>query len=685
MTPTTPEQDLVRSRVLTNLRRMLDYRRQYDPKRATFYQQYVGQRVAQRFPDGVTARANTFVPYPLSNVETIVSRTDDAFFSFAPWFECQPATQRDDGAAEAMGVVLDKKLREARAKDNIEQCVRTISIYGHGAIKVDWDWAFKTITKPTAVYATNAQGQPVAGPDGQPIIRKFVPQTFQVPMACPKITPIDIYDLLVDPDGHMKAHLTEMTLGAMKVQQENYTQAMGEPYWDPDALNDLAQQITSAYHDSTDGDPDQVIVRLAEFWNSLDNTMTVITFGDDTDAIAYKDQRASYRAANYSTYRAKAWAGSGTVLRHGDNPFAHKRIPILDTSYIKLPNEVYGLGSVEITAELTEALNKFTNQIADNWNLGINRRYAYDENADIDHEALNQMNVPGGKVAVGGNPNEVLFPLPMFTPNAGDYQILELYRGMIQMTSGVSDFYQKGASGTGGNDTATGISSVINESNYRFKLFIRNIEIDLLTPMLEMCASMCQQFLNDEEEIQITKNPAPGFPKWGLVNPADLIGNFEFNLVAANYATNKTLRQRNLMEYMQIAQQTPYWNQGEGLREVGKILEIRNVDKLIKSDQQVQMEQEQQQRQQMQMMLAQEILGTESKVEVAKARHTGQAASGGSAKSKEGRPQQGLSGESTPGQSAIGIIKSLGQSMGANANGVSAAPPGIGEVPNAAG
>jgi hypothetical protein len=293
--------------------------------------------------------------------------------------------------------------------------------------------------------------------------------------------------------------------------------------------------------------------------------------------------------------------------------------------------------------------------------------------------------VPGGKVAVGGNPNEVIFPLPTFTPNAGDYQILDLYRGMIQMTSGVSDFYSKGAGSAGGNDTATGISSVINESNYRFKLFIRNLEIDILTPMLEMCASMCQQFLTDQQEVQITKNPAPGFPKWGLVDPADLIGNFDFKLVAANYATNKTLRQRNLMQFMQIAQQTPYWNQGEGLREVGKVLEIRDINKLIKSDQQVMMEQQAEQQREMQMMLAQEIIGTESKVEVAKAKHSGQASSGGKTKAKEGRTSAHTPEGPTPGQSAIGMIKSLGQSMGANAGGGLATPAGLGEVHNAAG
>lgn len=312
--------------------------------------------------------------------------------------------------------------------------------------------------------------------------------------------------------------------------------------------------------------------------------------------------------------------------------------------------------------------------ITDNWNLGINRRYAYDENADIDHEALNQMNVPGGKVPVSGDPNKVIAPLPLFTPSAGDYQILDLYRGMIEMTSGISDFYGKGVGSSGGNRTATGINSVISESNYRFKLFIRNLELDILQPLLEMCASMCQQFLSDPQEVQITKAQGPQFQKWVTIDPADLIGSFDFNLVAANYSTNKELRQRNFMSFMQLAQQTPYWRMGEGIREAGKLLEVHNINDLIKSDQEVQMEQQAEQQHELQMALLQKVVDVEGKVEVAKAKGDSQVASGGHGKAKEGRKSANLP---MPGQSAIGLMKSLGQIAGANAQGTA----GLGEVP----
>lgn len=606
--------DIVKQTTVTVLRRMWDFRRQYDQKRATFYRQYVGQRDPQKFPDNITNRSNTFVPYSLSNVETIVSRVMDAFFSFEPWFEATGVTAADDESSEAMSLVLQKKLEDAGFKEAFENLVRNILIYGHSGIKVDWNWDTKNLTKPVVQYATNhSTGQPLLDPQtGQPIPIGVSPQTFTVGVARPRISAIDVYDLMIDPDGGILAQLTERTIIEMLRENAQVYQRTGQYLYYPEVLDRIKQQIMSGHPN----DWETVIIRFAEVWDKYQGTCTVITFGDDKDAIAWKDLRASYRAASYSPYKRKVYEGR-ELLWTGENPFDHKRNPILHTSYIKLPNELYGLGAIEITSDLNESINKFVNMITDNWNLGINRRFAYDTNADIDHDALNLLNVPGGKVAVNGNPNDVLAPLPFFTPNAGDYQILDIYKSMIESTSGVSDFYNKASGSSGGNDTATGISSVINESNFRFKMFIRNLEVDILQPLLQMCASMIQQFMTDQEEVQITKSQqGPEIPKWQVIEPAAIIGNYEFNLVAANYATSKTVRQRNLMAFANIAMQSPYWNQGEGLREIGKLLEIRNISELLKSDQEVQMEQQQQMENQQQMLLLQHSVETEAKVHV---------------------------------------------------------------------
>src|SRR5271167_1142256 len=78
--PQKVEQGQVIMQTMDGLRRMRYFRRQYDPRRAYWYRQYLGQRDQRFYPDNLTPRSNTFVTYPFSNVEAIVARVLDAYF-----------------------------------------------------------------------------------------------------------------------------------------------------------------------------------------------------------------------------------------------------------------------------------------------------------------------------------------------------------------------------------------------------------------------------------------------------------------------------------------------------------------------------------------------------------------------------------------------------------------------------
>jgi hypothetical protein len=676
-----PNADIT-NKIITHLRRMRYFRKQYDSRRAYFYRQYLGQRDERKYPDNVTPRANSYVPYPLSNVETIVSRILDAFFSYEDWFEGKPRSSMDDGAAEKMQIVLQQLLKRSGLIPAIEALVRNIAIYGHAGIKVDWDWDFDMVTYAQAIYAQNPEtGEPILQPVPdintgqmtlQPVIMGYVPGQKPVLRNRPKFIPIDVYDLLVDPDGGITAHLVERTLGAMKREQTMSMMAAQQdpskkPVYAPQAFQQLVTRVTQATN--SPDNPDDTVIRLAEFWNEYDQTQSVITFGEDAEAISWKDLRASYRAAGYSPYKRKVYAGVPLLLYHGEIPFMHKRNPILHTSFIKIPNEIFGLGAIEIISDLSESLNKMVNMITDNWNLGINRRFAYDVGADIDHDALNSFNVPGGKVGVSGDPSKVIMPLPFFTPQAGDYQVLDLYKGMIEMTSGVSDFYGKGVGSPTGNKTATGIQNVMQESNFRFKMFIRNLEVDILQPLLAMCASMVQQYISDPIEVQIT-GENPQIKKWITLAPEELVGSLDFDLVAANYASNRLIRQRNLMALANILMQSPFTNVYELQKEILKAFEIRNVDKLLITPPQVQMMQMAQQEQTIRMMMLEKAMDVEGKARIGQTKP--QKTTG-----KDGRPRtQQFEGE-VPGAGLTSHIRDLAQNMGGNALGMG----GMGEIP----
>lgn len=602
--------------VSAELKRMRYFRRQYDLRRSHYYRQYLGQRDPRFYPDNVSPRSNTYVPYPFSTVENIVARTMDAFFSMEEWFEVKnKPPYSSEEQADQMGIALADKLHKAGLINAIEQLIRNLVIYGNASLKVDWEFGFETVTKRQPIYVQepvvdpmtgqpqiDSTGQPAMQPsmgqDGQPMVLGYEAIQEQVPKACPRLTVIDVFDYLYDPDGAYEAHLTERTWRELRDEQQASMEAMKtdpnrQPAYFQEGMDTLKSRLNN------EDTPDEIIIRLAEFWNKNDNTWTIMTFGEDPEGISFKDLRASFRATAYSPYKRRIYGGETIMLYDGENPFFHKRSPILHTDFIKLPNEAFGLGAVEIISDLSEALNRFTNMIADNWNLGINHRYAFDINAEIDTESLNNFNIPGGKVGVVGDPTKVIFPLPEFTPAAGDYQILEIYRGMIEMASGVSDFYSKGVGGSAGNKTATGINQIIGESNYRLKMFIRNMEVDVLQPLLEMCASMIQQFVDQPWSVENPKSEIPGQPQNLMLDPKELIGTYQFGIVAANYATSKVVRQRNLMALAKILSESPYIQHPAAEKELLKTFEIQHIDQLLKTQEQVQQEQQQQMQQSM--------------------------------------------------------------------------------------
>src|SRR5258707_15378782 len=66
---------------------------------------------------------------------------------------------------------------------------------------------------------------------------------------------------------------------------------------------------------------DEIVIRLAEFWNKNDNTWTIMTFGEDPEGISFKDLRASFRATAYSPYKRRIYGGGNLLLFYGDNSF----------------------------------------------------------------------------------------------------------------------------------------------------------------------------------------------------------------------------------------------------------------------------------------------------------------------------------------------------------------------------
>src|ERR1700678_945136 len=100
------QQSNLKQWTLDQLQRLRNFRRPYDQRRAYFYRQYIGQRDRRLYPDNLTPRSNTFVPYASSTVDAMVSRVHDAFFSIDPPLEVRPRGGTQDSAQQMECVML---------------------------------------------------------------------------------------------------------------------------------------------------------------------------------------------------------------------------------------------------------------------------------------------------------------------------------------------------------------------------------------------------------------------------------------------------------------------------------------------------------------------------------------------------------------------------------------------------
>lgn len=685
--PSSPQAERMVREADTVVSRLLEFRRPYEDRWNELYRHLVSKSNPRTYPNG-TARANVFASFPYSNVNFVRNTLNEALFSMDPPFETVPGGANDEAAAARMQLVLEKlALRDAKLRHVFNEYVAGLATYGFYAIDVGWDWdldfVYETVDQPVPVgpgvplelIGQNPEtGEPlVLDPaSGMPAMQR-VKVLKPLPRNRPKYTNIDIFDVAIDPDGAYIARFFDKTISQM-TRENQVAQAAGVELYHADALERIKSAVFS------EGETEQTrnaLVRVCELWNATDNTFTTFTTDEDLTSLSFKDQRYTYRSATYSQLRRNvARSVPKTLLAAGYNPYQHCKVPIIYTHYTKLPGETFGMGVIEPTFNSTEMFNTSLSMIMDNWNAGVNQRYAYDTTRDIDLGDLRDLNIPSGLVGVSGHPSDVLMQLPTHTPDQGAYAVLGIFQGLIESGANISDSFQRGVGGTGGNDTATGIQSVIQQANKGMSQLALQLCEDIIQPLLAMTASNIQQFLTNDIEVRITDGQQPAIPTvqgpFLKISPSELAGSFDFRISGAAYMENRFALQANARMMLEtIVKFAPErLNAGPAIEELMKLHRIPYPHKFIRTDEEV----EQERMRQMVMAYFQAVTAAQQSEAEAAAHEAGEKA-GSSKSSGGGRKTTG--GPQRPEHSVAeveGVARQYAQRMGANAMGTAGVP-----------
>ena len=242
-------------------------------------------------------------------------------------------------------------------------------------------------------------------------------------------------------------------------------------------------------------------------------------------------------------------ANDKVVLRYMDNPFDHGEKPFHRIVDHLVPNEFYGIGEIEYLEGLQTLQNALVNQRIDNVRLSNNQVFVVNTNMLVDREQLAFR--PGAVIETNGNalPGEILMPLSIPDVTAGAMAEAQENMRVIEQSSGVSS-YQQGVDTPGQQDTATGVTAMMQAGDTRFGMKVRMAELMCYQNIARQYGSMIQQFANEAKTIKIL---GPDGWVFETFDPADIQGALSYEIEAGSQIQTEAAQREQATANLQIA------------------------------------------------------------------------------------------------------------------------------------
>ena len=448
-----------------------DYYQLYRSIPNNAYQSYVG-------------RANLFVPYVYSTIETIIPRLT----ANQPKAQVAPRRPTDLRGAKLNQILFDYYWQRQRMKAKFKLWVKEGLLYGTGVVKTVWNSV------------------------------KDEPETFVVDLAGGSI--------FFDPTN---TNLNDPSMWWIHEYEESIDDILENPNYEipgflkrddeliveggkDDAVGNYYKDFREYVQGKTPGkDSEARVGKIWEFWGLVDNKPWLISVLD----------------GKY-------------LIRNEANPYEHGRPPFVVWVDIPVAHEPLGIGEVEPIERLQYELNDVRNQRMDNVTQNLHQMWKIHKGADIDESELVWR--PNGVLHTDLMEGIEPIQVPDMTRSA--YNEESLIKQDIEVASGVNDF-NRGVQGDGASDTARGLMLQQEVANARFQAKLDNIE-DGLIILGEMQLANIQQFMPESKVIRITDNKQVKwreFSKKEIQGQFDLVIE-----MGATQPMNKEVRRANARE-----------------------------------------------------------------------------------------------------------------------------------------
>lgn len=575
-----------------------DHRKQYDEIATRCFKLY---RVHQK--EALDGRSNLHIPRVYEQVDTLRARMIKSFVSQRPYVEFIPKVKATTSVedyedstrkADIASALVDMQMENNKIRAKMYDYITSLLIYPAGILGVGWKYDEKMVRRKqhSQRMIFDPFGRPMLDTEtGMPIIQQVTEIIEQKEVAYDdnEIVNIDFYDFWPDPKGQCidscryvfhrewlsredieeKILVLERANGgqAFNIDWEKIKSSSGlkEGRWERQSEVGLTP---ATEEDSSETDERMNLYEVLNYWE------------DERYALIINRMELAY---------------------DGPNPYwRHMSKPFVVASFEPLPNEFYGMSAVELVADLQEETNTHRNQRIDNVSLVMNRMFQVLRDADIDESEL--VSRPHGIIHVDSHDD--IKPLQVPDVTASSYNEEQIVKLDMENTLGVPSVVRGVDSSR--RETATEIVTKSSNAGLRFDVKIMLFEALGFNRLAKLMDLNNQQFIDDERLIRLVGEE--GTQDWRLVNPLEIVGEFDYRPAgpAIDPAANKEIRRQQLSMMMETIMRTqnPYIDMYQLTKTWLESFDLRNTDKLLLSEDELQedMMRQQMMQQQQQMM-----------------------------------------------------------------------------------
>lgn len=571
------------------------WRQQWDTKAIDWYKLYVGYRAPLKAGE---TRSNLHIPRTYEEIDTLRSRMHKSFFATKPYVDfisrpSDPDTfeqwKSNAGKADLAGAVVCDDLEKNKIELLFYNFLTQLLTMPAAILSVGWRFETANVKRrvPGIVgYTPSPYGY-------VPEIGLVMQESEEVVWDGNELNLVDHFDFYPDPMG------IDIDKARFVFQRE----------W---ATQDVIEQRLELLEQAGTGNvfwPDFTKLPAATEYMSEGRAERMSAVGVDLDT--NDPFNANKADANQDLHEVLHYWEDGVyailinrtwLAFEGDNPYwRHGKKPFVVASWEPLPNEFYGMSAVQIVRYLQDEVNTQHNQRIDNVSMVINRMWKVRKGADIPDSEL--VSRPHGIIRVD-NMDDVV-ELIMKDVAASAYNEESLTRLDMESALGVPDVV-RGVSGDK-DQTATEVVTKSTSAGIRFDTKIMLFEVLGMTRLCELLDMNNQQWIDTPRLVR--QHGQEDVMEWMTVDPGQIIGEYDYRPAGSNVdpAANKEMRRQQLNEVMQtiFKVQPPWIDQYELFKMWLESFDIRHVEKVMFTREEViqMMQQQLQQQQQHQQQL----------------------------------------------------------------------------------